>query len=53
VLRADYISLHTGGNATVVGEKEIALMKPSAVVINTSRGPLSDRVWSRRNFLPK
>jgi len=38
VLRADYISLHTGGNATVVGEKEIALMKPSAVVINTSRG---------------
>jgi D-3-phosphoglycerate dehydrogenase len=38
VLRADYISLHTGGNATVVGEKEIALMKPNAIIINTSRG---------------
>ncbi|MBM3897251.1 MAG: hydroxyacid dehydrogenase [Thaumarchaeota archaeon] len=38
VLGADFISLHTGGNQTVVGEKEIALMKPHAIVINTSRG---------------
>lgn len=38
ILRADYISLHTGGNETVIGEKEISLMKPNAIIINTSRG---------------
>jgi D-3-phosphoglycerate dehydrogenase len=38
VLGADFISLHTGGNQTVVGAKDIGLMKPNAIVINTSRG---------------
>jgi len=35
---ADYISIHTGGNNVIVGEKELALMKPTAYIINTSRG---------------
>jgi D-3-phosphoglycerate dehydrogenase len=36
--KADYITVHTGGKAVIVGEKEIALMKPTACIINTSRG---------------
>ncbi len=36
--KADYITIHTGGKATIVGEKELALMKPTAYIINTSRG---------------
>jgi D-3-phosphoglycerate dehydrogenase len=36
--KADYLSLHTGGKAIIVGEKELSLMKPTAYLINTSRG---------------
>ena len=36
--RADYVSIHTGGKDVIVGEKEIAQMKPTAYLINTSRG---------------
>jgi len=36
--KADYVSIHTGGKAVVVGEKELGLMKASAYLINTSRG---------------
>ncbi len=42
---ADVVSLHLVSNATtrgIVGEAEIAAMKPSAYLINTSRGPLVD-----------
>jgi D-3-phosphoglycerate dehydrogenase len=36
--KADYVSIHTGGKAVIVGEKELSLMKPTAYLINTSRG---------------
>jgi D-3-phosphoglycerate dehydrogenase len=36
--KADYVSIHTGGSNVIVGEKELALMKPTAYLINTSRG---------------
>jgi D-3-phosphoglycerate dehydrogenase len=36
--KADYVSIHTGGNEVIVGEKELAIMKPTAFLINTSRG---------------
>src|SRR4030042_1585918 len=36
--KADYVSIHTGGTAVIVDEKELALMKPTAYLINTSRG---------------
>jgi len=36
--KADYISIHTGGKDIIVGAKELALMKPSTYIINTSRG---------------
>jgi D-3-phosphoglycerate dehydrogenase len=37
--KADYVSVHTpGGKETVIGEKELSLMKPTAYLINTSRG---------------
>lgn len=36
--KADYVSIHTGGKAIIMGEKELALMKPTAYLINTSRG---------------
>ncbi|KON33682.1 MAG: hypothetical protein AC479_03580 [miscellaneous Crenarchaeota group-6 archaeon AD8-1] len=35
---SDYVSIHTGGNEVIVGEKELKLMKPTAYLINTSRG---------------
>jgi D-3-phosphoglycerate dehydrogenase len=35
---ADFVTIHTGGKEVVVGEKELALMKPTAFLINTSRG---------------
>lgn len=35
---SDYISIHTGGKDVIVGEKELSLMKPTAYLINTSRG---------------
>jgi D-3-phosphoglycerate dehydrogenase len=36
--KADYVSIHTGGKALIVGEKELSLMKPTSYIINTSRG---------------
>ena len=36
--KADYVSIHTGGKEVIVGEKELALMKPTAYLINSSRG---------------
>ncbi len=35
---ADFVSLHTGGNDVVIGEAELALMKPTAYLVNASRG---------------
>ena len=36
--KSDYVSVHVGGNDVIIGEKEISLMKPTAYLINTSRG---------------
>ena len=41
--KADYISIHTGGKDAIIGEKEFALMKPTAYLINTSRGSNIDQ----------
>src|SRR3989344_5163766 len=44
VLReSDFVSLHSTLNPTsnrMIGEKELAMMKPTAVIINNARGPL-------------
>lgn len=43
--RADVVSLHLALNnetAGIIGARELALMKPAAVIVNTSRGPLID-----------
>jgi phosphoglycerate dehydrogenase-like enzyme len=43
--RADFLSIHvqlSERTRGLVGAKEIALMKPSAFLINTSRGPIVD-----------
>jgi D-3-phosphoglycerate dehydrogenase len=46
VLRtADYISIHaplTAETRGMIGERELQLMKPTATLINTSRGPIVD-----------
>src|SRR4030066_417623 len=34
--KADYISIHTGGKDIIIGAQELALMKPTAFIINTS-----------------
>jgi D-3-phosphoglycerate dehydrogenase len=36
--KADYISIHTGGKEVILSEKELAQMKKTAYIINTSRG---------------
>ncbi|MCW4004868.1 MAG: ACT domain-containing protein [Candidatus Bathyarchaeota archaeon] len=36
--KADYVSIHTGGKEVIIGEKELAKMKKTAYLINTSRG---------------
>jgi D-3-phosphoglycerate dehydrogenase / 2-oxoglutarate reductase len=36
--KADYISVHTGGKDVIIGAKELSIMKPTAYIINTSRG---------------
>ncbi|MGA2680362.1 MAG: NAD(P)-dependent oxidoreductase [Candidatus Bathyarchaeia archaeon] len=37
--KADYLSVHTpAGKETVIGEKELRMMKPTAYLVNTSRG---------------
>src|SRR5579864_4749100 len=43
--RADILSVHlvlSPRSRGLVGAREIALMKPSAVIVNTSRGPICD-----------
>ena len=43
--RSDFISLHVPLNAStkhLIGAEELALMKPSAIIVNTSRGPVID-----------
>ena len=42
IARADYLSLHAGGNAVIIGQPEIDLMKPTAYLINASRGKYVD-----------
>ena len=39
---SDFVSLHVNSNGVVIGEREIAMMKPSAYLINTSRGCVLD-----------
>lgn len=42
---SDYISLHvvlSERSRGMIGERELAMMKPTAYLINTSRGPLLD-----------
>jgi phosphoglycerate dehydrogenase-like enzyme len=43
--RSDYVSIHSVLSARtrgIVGAAELALMKPTAAIINTSRGPIID-----------
>ncbi|MBV9252979.1 MAG: D-2-hydroxyacid dehydrogenase family protein, partial [Actinobacteria bacterium] len=43
--RSDFVSLHPPLNAEtrhMIGDRELALMKPTAFLINTSRGPIVD-----------
>jgi D-3-phosphoglycerate dehydrogenase len=45
--RSDYLSIHAPDNAETrhaIGAKAFAKMKPTAVVINTARGPIIDEV---------
>ena len=43
---SDVVSIHTPltrGTRHLIGTKELSLMKPSAIIINTSRGPVIDQ----------
>jgi len=42
---SDFVSIHTAlspETTHLIGEKELALMKPSGILINTARGPIVD-----------
>ena len=44
---SDVVTLHVPLNAStkhMIGAEELALMKPSAIIVNTSRGPVIDEV---------
>lgn len=41
---ADILSLHSSGKECLIGAKEIALMKPGVILVNTARGILIDEV---------
>lgn len=44
--RADFVTLHTDLNPTsrhLIGREQLRLMKPTAYLINTSRGPIVDQ----------
>jgi glyoxylate reductase/D-3-phosphoglycerate dehydrogenase len=44
---SDIVSLHVPLNAStqgMLGAQELAVMKPSAIIVNTSRGPVIDEV---------
>lgn len=38
LMDSDFISVHAGGKDEVIGEKELAVMKPTAILINAARG---------------
>lgn len=38
LINADFISIHAGGKDEIIGEKELAIMKPTAILINAARG---------------
>lgn len=41
--RADYVTLHMpGAKGAIIGTNELALMKPSAIIVNAARGGLVD-----------
>ncbi len=40
--QADFITLHASGGKQIIGEAELAQMKPTAVLVNCARGALVD-----------
>ena len=49
--RADFVSVHaplTPETRGLIGQRAFALMKPTAILINTARGPIVDQVALRR-----
>lgn len=42
---ADYVSVHLpGGNGSMLGPAELAVMKPSAIIVNAARGGIVDEM---------
>ncbi len=53
---SDYISVHVPLEAEtrgLIGEKQLAMMKPTAILVNTSRGPVVDEIAVARALQAK
>lgn len=54
--RSDFVSLHTPLNKStthLIGAAELALMKPTAIIVNTSRGPVIDETALHKHLEAK
>jgi D-3-phosphoglycerate dehydrogenase len=49
--QADIVSLHASGSGCILGQEELSLLKPGAILVNTARGGLIDEEALRQALI--